>query len=349
MRLLSYEIRHFEWSGANSFIARHAAAVDLAKVIRVMQAQNPKSKVVCIGHSHGGNVTLHAMEHLLPAEQNVEIITLATPYIEVFRRDISLADKHWFLVQVLLSIIISLSYLFPSLAGIFVSNNALLLASPVIFAGCFSSLALFYGLFLTGSIWQSRYAVEGCFRCGCNLSKMPSVSQLTIRSVDDEASFALILGRIGAHLNSLFLGWIRAGWRGATLSTIAFVCVLATLADQRAQAARIVCVLMILVTLVGPVVAAMSRATAGRELLLAGAGYEIAINSSPDSISGLDVVDRYPEVATATLVEMRGEEFFRHFIYECSLCPEMIAIWLNRHRLREIRAERNTQALIQGA
>jgi pimeloyl-ACP methyl ester carboxylesterase len=86
----SYDIRSFEWSGTNSFAARWRAATGLAADIKKITTENPESRIVCIAHSHGGNVVLHAIEQLQGIDlsdadnKKIDVITLATPFVSVF-------------------------------------------------------------------------------------------------------------------------------------------------------------------------------------------------------------------------------------------------------------------------
>jgi len=71
------EIREFRWSGKNTDAARLKAAEDLARTI---EKDSPQRKVHVIGHSHGGNVALVAVNRL-PHQRVDSIVLLANPNI----------------------------------------------------------------------------------------------------------------------------------------------------------------------------------------------------------------------------------------------------------------------------
>jgi carboxylesterase len=69
------EIREFRWSGKNTHQARISAGAALARVIG---NDNPERRVHLIGHSHGGNVALVAVNNL-PGHRVESVIALANP------------------------------------------------------------------------------------------------------------------------------------------------------------------------------------------------------------------------------------------------------------------------------
>jgi len=84
--------KHIEWSGANSFSHREAAAEKLKD--QLSRECNDKELQLVIAHSHGGNVALRAYHKLKEANDAADpyIITLATPFVEVFKADIDLVS-----------------------------------------------------------------------------------------------------------------------------------------------------------------------------------------------------------------------------------------------------------------
>src|SRR5262245_18293009 len=86
------EIREFRWSGSNTDAARLKAGDDLARAIEKDFAQR---RVHMIGHSHGGNVALVAVNRLL--HQPVEaIVLLANPNIALLdSRGETLQSSYW--------------------------------------------------------------------------------------------------------------------------------------------------------------------------------------------------------------------------------------------------------------
>src|SRR5260370_10005870 len=133
------------------------------------------------------------------------------------------------------------------------------------FLGLFFS-AFFIAVLVTGFVWRSHNPPLDRFAF-YDLPRMSKVSLLVIRDVDDEASFALTFGRIGARLNSIFLLWMRQGGGVAFAILTTFLCFCAFLAYAYPQAAKALCTATIFVCVGGPLLAALFRATVGRELV----------------------------------------------------------------------------------
>src|SRR5262245_49703474 len=71
------QIKEFYWTGLNTHEGRLAAGADLARAIRNEQ---PDRKIHLVGHSHGGNVALVAVNEL-PKDRVQSVILLANPNI----------------------------------------------------------------------------------------------------------------------------------------------------------------------------------------------------------------------------------------------------------------------------
>jgi len=78
----------FDWSGDNSHAARVAAGRHLASRIRRVAAEMPGSRIVIIGHSHGGNVALYALRDRSVAALISDVIFLGTPFFRFGRIDV---------------------------------------------------------------------------------------------------------------------------------------------------------------------------------------------------------------------------------------------------------------------
>ncbi|GAB4380237.1 MAG: hypothetical protein Kow0075_11410 [Salibacteraceae bacterium] len=84
----------FEWSGANYASLRTKAAIQLVDHIRTqMQSKDFNGKITLVGHSHGGNVAIEALNMMVEMEEfdNVELnlLTINTPVRDVYQ----LSDK----------------------------------------------------------------------------------------------------------------------------------------------------------------------------------------------------------------------------------------------------------------
>ena len=78
-------LRPFEWSGNNSYLARHVAAQQLGKRLYECYDQDDPPRQILIAHSHGGNVAMLAALHPL-SPPLAGIATLGTPFLHVERR-----------------------------------------------------------------------------------------------------------------------------------------------------------------------------------------------------------------------------------------------------------------------
>src|SRR5262245_43134822 len=73
------EIREFYWSGRNT----HAARIDAgARLARIIEKEQPGTKIHIVGHSHGGNVALSAVNQLR-AGTVTSVILLANPNMAI--------------------------------------------------------------------------------------------------------------------------------------------------------------------------------------------------------------------------------------------------------------------------
>lgn len=80
------DVANFVWSGRNSGLARHRAAVELAKLLD--DAGPRYAAVSMVGHSHGGNVMRLAAE-LTRHAKVTQMVFLGTPFINAQVRDVS--------------------------------------------------------------------------------------------------------------------------------------------------------------------------------------------------------------------------------------------------------------------
>jgi hypothetical protein len=80
------DVATFDWSGANSILARESAAQRLAGVLAQQRTNHPESARVVIAHSHGGNVALRAFQFLTDLGSDcgqLSIATIGTPFVSI--------------------------------------------------------------------------------------------------------------------------------------------------------------------------------------------------------------------------------------------------------------------------
>jgi len=87
------DLNAFLWSGANSIEERRSAAARLAKILDDSVAAAPEAPHFIIAHSHGGNLALDAREAMLGSRLNVHILTMATPFLSIYRAVPRIIDR----------------------------------------------------------------------------------------------------------------------------------------------------------------------------------------------------------------------------------------------------------------
>jgi PGAP1-like protein len=79
-RIPTARFEPFEWNGWHSQSARNRAAKRLRALLADLKRNH--QKIVVIGHSHGGNVGLQAIQDFgYPTDDSLTLITLATPFL----------------------------------------------------------------------------------------------------------------------------------------------------------------------------------------------------------------------------------------------------------------------------
>lgn len=83
--IASAELTFIDWSGGNSHTARITGSRALAAHVNALGLE-PDDSCYLVGHSHGGNIALHAIVHNDATREQVDgVVTLATPFL--FFRD----------------------------------------------------------------------------------------------------------------------------------------------------------------------------------------------------------------------------------------------------------------------
>ena len=82
------DFHSFEWNGRNTHEARISEGERLLGRLRDLRSACADARIVVVAHSHGGNVLLYAGRDDAFASLVDEVITLATPYLEITPRDL---------------------------------------------------------------------------------------------------------------------------------------------------------------------------------------------------------------------------------------------------------------------
>lgn len=77
-----------EWSGRNLFYARRASTRSLLTIIDEVERKHPEANVAIVAHSHGGNAALHALKIRRSLAQTNILVTMSTPFLSSFDRQL---------------------------------------------------------------------------------------------------------------------------------------------------------------------------------------------------------------------------------------------------------------------
>jgi pimeloyl-ACP methyl ester carboxylesterase len=183
------QVANFSWDGRNTNAAREAATAKLITQILGIQNKNPFTKVILIGHSHGGNIAVSAAARVETSAPVKAVVTLATPFLVVSRRVLTSAFQT--------GVLISLS--------VFSSLIAQLILHSLGYNAAIEVLMLPFVLmhFIAISL-ELKAAKERNTICAKNqLLDIISKKTLIVRSADDEASS--LLGSASLLVSVLFL------------------------------------------------------------------------------------------------------------------------------------------------
>jgi hypothetical protein len=210
--------RLFRWSGANSVFHRARAADELNSLL----ASDPDSaNSIVIAHSHGGNVAFRAISKLGSRGARIHLITLATPFLQVFPT--WSGPSFWFFFTAMAMGIFNLLWLrFPF------PKDLIAVVIFVVFASIASALVVYFIinpsppeakrlLALQTNAWASR-PFNLAEKTNYDSTGPHAPNLLVIRGVDDEAALGLAFVAIATRINRLAL---RGLWMVALLLAFA--------------------------------------------------------------------------------------------------------------------------------
>jgi hypothetical protein len=334
---LNWTIRKFDWSGANSVHARDCAARKLSDQLKEIDAT-----AIIIAHSHGGNVAVRALEYLGSNVDRVAVVTLATPFLRVFARKFGLTVLASLSIFFLLWIGIGGILIVISIAGLDAVSPASLSARNLwpLLGGVVGAMGVgaLISWVLINFFSDTRRASAIAKMAACDTK---GLRMLVIRGIDDEASLSLAAGSIGSRLSYLMLVGLLPVACWAILGSMIAGAAIPILAPSE--------------SLLGPVIA-ISAASAGiflllpgvfksvfgREFLLNGLTCDIAADSVPDTLYGVQAItlpltEEAPNAGSTdrtdkVLLKNWADSILRlqHGIYNHPECVKAIVEWL-RH------------------
>ena len=189
--LATTEISAFLWSGANSIEERRSTAARLAKTLDESVAAAPEAQHFIIAHSHGGNVALNAREAMSGNPLNVHIVTMATPFLSIYRAVPRVVDR-FFAICLSIGVATFAGYLLKSRAT---ASDSLLFAPLLI-----SLLSIIFGV-VTFFSWT-----YGCLKTSRRPSGYHSKTLASARHINNQTLLAsgilFAAGWLGFGLNS---------------------------------------------------------------------------------------------------------------------------------------------------
>jgi hypothetical protein len=328
-----------DWSGSNSFDEREKAAQQLAELLRKRHRSDLNTPIVVIGHSHGGNVAIRALQNLGDGISQTYIATLTTPFVEVIRTP--LADSVRASLRILLifqpicaAVLVYLTFNYFGLSFMFNETGPPTdreLVLKALSATCFVVTLASFGVLSRSLLAFSKRTTGVIDLISSQSDQSPRSAKLfALRAIDDEAAFAIAAGAIAARLSTLTLRLLGA-LRPARLAVGALAVAIVLLAYSQVlfgglnlhveTAARwFLAWFFWLPTIIFLVVttALVLRSLHGWDLSFAGLDYEVNVQSVPDG-------DNF------AVLTLRGDTpvwQLRHGIYDHPHCSEALADWI---------------------
>jgi pimeloyl-ACP methyl ester carboxylesterase len=199
-------ISPFNWSGHNSFKARIDATAKLQALIRRIVATEANARIYLVGHSHGGNIAMHAAVDADIARSIDGIVCLATPVIHstliaTSRDDSGRAIRLWTTMAALVPVGLIADRIALDTAATWTHvDRAWLIGLPLAAIAGVAAIARFVVPRLRGNRRIERYNERAAIRLN-TLLRPPRLDQsriVFVRHANDEATLtANFLGLVG--------------------------------------------------------------------------------------------------------------------------------------------------------
>lgn len=307
------------WSGANSIRSRERAARKLAAQLDQLAEASPGVARLIVGHSHGGNICLRAFAHLRHPAGDIQVVTMATPFLELLAEEgstmLMIRAFGWLVLTFVALLVVQVGFGWEAGTALAWAFLAMFILFPLVhvFEGALHALTLR----LTAMTSQQAYRHE----------RRPT---LVIRGIDDEAALALGLGSILGRLTFLsasvglhFFIIVRWIFLGGAMLAIATGLVSSSASDFLFGVLATFIFGWLssnLATLIGGLsIAILARGLApaifGRELLLTYLNVLVKSDSAPDSSGNVHLVTLPP--VTSLLPGMRHSLHSHPSVIKC--------------------------------
>lgn len=197
----------FKWTGGNSDVDRYAGADGLQWALKCVLKDHPDARHFVIGHSHGGNVILRALDGFSEASHISGAVTLATPFIHCKPREIAPLVRKLRNGCVVLLTLLALFLAFKGSAilevlgiskehaGYFVAADFIIWLAAVLFL-CLKLFSKSGPILSKAKVWQEKFMADH------DVPGDVEVPFLSVATGFDEA--AIVLG-VGTRLAELVL------------------------------------------------------------------------------------------------------------------------------------------------
>jgi hypothetical protein len=201
-------ITSYEWSGANSIIARADAAKGLATLLCESRKTYRDSKQIIIAHSHGGNVVRRALDYL-PPPHDVFVVTMATPFVQINRSPYFTEKRDiWRIINPFIRPVSPLERLLATVKLDLIASNGVLallidhLVSPVVFILLYAFVSLLFLIFMAYYLVGNSSSTEKMIAATRGGRNWPNdVLLYIVRVMRDEASLSLAAADKGNELS----------------------------------------------------------------------------------------------------------------------------------------------------
>jgi hypothetical protein len=203
------------WPGSNSVFERDRVARFLARIFDDDVQADPTCRQLVIAHSHGGNIALDAVRHYRQSETEIQVVTLATPFVDLWtampvrdgNRYTQAYNRAFYARDGLTRTRKALSCLAATLVlawagirlGVLPSLEEMVVQGRMVWVAC---MPLVLDFVLTFALTWTGAGEDELMRIPrLDAPRMPGVSRcrmLVLRGADDEAGLALAGGTLQA-------------------------------------------------------------------------------------------------------------------------------------------------------
>lgn len=210
---ISADFVSISWSGSNSLAERDLASRTLADDLVRLHSLDPHSTKIVIGHSHGGNIALKSLSYLNPIVPKPLIVTIATPFLQIFEWKRSIMSYLMAAVAFIIIVKSTGDIIIDAYLNLVRAYNQG--TNPILYYSLLGIGFILSGLLLkmTTSILDLFGAIPGKgyvrilakFRSHASFRNFSANSPptLVLRGIDDEASLMLSLGLITTWISRL--------------------------------------------------------------------------------------------------------------------------------------------------